>query len=680
MNDNRQSDLRSYYQRELTYLRRMGVEFARQYPKIASRLELGADQSADPHVERLIQAFAFLTARIQRQIESEFPEITTSLLNILYPHYLNPVPSMAIARFEVDPEQGQLTSGYRIEKHTPLFAQSREGLTCRFHTCYPVTLWPLEVIYAGFESTDEFDFLDNVPGVATVLRLKLMPQGVPLQELELRDLRFYLNGEWRMVNALYELLFCHLKDVALWDERNKKHIPLPEGCVRPVGYGLEEEVLPYPDYAHPGYRLLQEYFAFPQKFMFFEIHGLGRTAELEIGNSEEGVLDVLIMLDETPGDRIILDTDTFCPGCAPIINLFRKTAEPIRLDQTQSEYRLVPDMRQERTTEIHSILSVSAFPDPADATQSFEPFYSFNHQMAGSDHKAFWHARRQPMERADVTGSEMFISFLDLDFNPGVPPAQTIYAHTLCTNRDLAVQLPAGARLQIEEAAPLSRISCLTRPTPQLEPPLGGATAWRLISHLSLNYLSLSDRLLFDMGHRYRIYLENKNLSELERVFEENGISLSQDLDIWEKEGEWRIHDKGERQQYVVRGEDDHLKVYRYGKSLEALREILGLYDFIDSPTTRKQIQGIVEMSTRRVVRRIGQEPWRGFCRGMEVALVFDEDLYAGGSAFLLASVLNHFFALYASVNSFTQVVVRSEAREGEWKRWPPMVGEQIVL
>jgi type VI secretion system protein ImpG len=202
------------------------------------------------------------------------------------------------------------------------------------------------------------------------------------------------------------------------------------------------------------------------------------------------------------------------------------------------------------------------------------------------------------------------LTFLDLDFQPHQPPTQTLFAHTLCTNRDLAAQLPAGTLLQIEEAAPLARIVCLNKPTAALPPPLNGATQWRLISHLSLNYLSLS------AGR----------------------------------------------------------------ESLLALREILRLYNFADRPSIHQQINGIRELSSRKVVRRLGTEAWRGFCQGTEVRLVFDESLYVGSSAFLLAAVLQHFFALYTSVNAFTQLVIHSQQREGIWKQWPPTAGEQIIL
>ena len=592
-----------YYTRELADLRQLGAAFARQYPKIATRLELGAHECADPHVERLLEAFAFLTARIQHQLDSEFPEITSALLGILYPQLVNPIPAMAIARFDVDPAQGNMAAGYRIARHTPLFAQASQGLRCRFQTCYPVTLWPVQVIYAGVEPTARFAFLDAMPEVATVLRLRLASQNGSLQDMDLRQLRFYLYGDRAMVNMLYELLQCQVRRVALLPEGRTTPVYLPQDALTPVGFAPGEAVLPYPPQAHPGYRLLQEYFTFPEQFLFLDLRYLEAHASTQ-------AFDVLLLLDQVPRERLAIDEYTFMLGCTPIINLFRQVSEPIRLHQRQVEYRVVPDMRRERTTEIHSIVRVSAVSDADDTTRMLAPFYAFNHDMEGRDHRAFWHVVRRPSGRQDLPGMEMFLTFVDLDFHPSQPPTHTVYAHTLCTNRDLAEQLPADALLQIEEAAPLTRIICLGKPTPQRDPPMGGETLWRLVSHLSLNSLSLTD------------------------------------------------------------GPD----------SLRALREILRLYSVMDREDGEQHILGLREMTSRQVLRRLGQEAWRGFCRGLEVTLVLDERAYVGGSAFIFAAVLRHFLALYASVNSFTQVVLKSQQREGEWKRWSPLVGERRLL
>ncbi len=600
---NNTDDLLEYYKRELTYLRKMGAAFAEDYPKVAGRLEFGREQSPDPHVERLIESFAFLAGRIQYNLESEFPQLATALLGTIYPQFLEPVPSMATACLEVDPTQGGLTGGHLVPKHTPLFTQTGQGQVCRFRTGYPVVLWPLQVTYAGFESTDQFDFLDSRPEVSLVLRLSIESPEGGLGEMELDKLRFYLNGDSMLAHALYELLFCHVLDVALLPEEREKPVYLPKGSIQPVGFGPDEGLLPYPPASHYGYRLLHEYFTFPEKFLFLDIDNL------QMHRSENG-FDILILLDQIPGSRLTIDKKTFRLGCTPIINLFRKTTDPIRLDEKRAEYLLHPDQRREGITEIHSIQTVMAIEHDRYEPRPVEPFYSYSHTMEQRGQKVFWQARRESTGRKDLPGTHVYLSLVDLDFNIHVPPTTTIYAKTLCTNRRLAEEVPAGAVLQIEKAAPLERIYTLDKPTHQIDPPLRGRALWRLISHLSLNYLSLGN-------------------------------------------------DK---------------------ESLTALHEILRLYSFLDPEQTYQQISGIREMACRQVVRRIGSDAWKGFCRGIEVTLVFDEQLYVGSGAFLLAAVLNRFLPLYASVNSFTQLIIKSKQREGIWKRWEPVAGEQIVL
>jgi type VI secretion system protein ImpG len=606
-----EQQLLEYYKRELTYLRKMGASFGARYPKIAGRLEVGLHPSPDPHIERLIESFAFLTARIQYDIESEFPRLATALLGVLYPQFTQPIPSMSVAQFEVDPSQGKMTTGHLIPRHTPLSAPTLQGHLCRFRTAYDVVLWPLGVTYAGFEATDRYDFLDRRPGVALVLRLRLACLTGSMKELALDRARFHLAGERILVNALYELLFAHTLAVVLLPEGDrKKPVFLPETALRPVGFEPNEAILPYPPNAHDGYRLLQEYFTFPEKFLFFDLDHLDR-------NQSENHFDVLICLDQIPSSRLTIDEDNFRLGCAPIVNLFPRATDPLRLNEQRFEYLLHPDKRRESHTEIHSIRSVSALPDPRDRSRDLQPFFSYTHEMEDETaqggqfaHPSFWYATRRPTGRKELSGAHVYLSFVDLDFNPRMPAVTTIYAHTLCTNRGLAEQLPAGARLMIEQAAPLARIAALTRPTDQVTPPLSGASLWRLISHLSLNYLSLSNQ-------------------------------------------------KG---------------------SIEALREILRLYGFSSAEDTSQQIMGIREMATQLVTRRVGREAWRGFCRGVEVTLAFDEQFHVGTSAFLLAAVLNRFFPLYASVNSFTQLTIKSLQREGVWKQWPPVVGEQFLL
>ena len=341
-----------YYLDELAYLRRMGTEFARSYPKVAARLELTHGSSSDPHVERLIEAFAFLTARLERRLDLELPEICGGLLGVLYPNLVNPVPPLAIAQFQVDPEQGKLTSGRRIPRHTRLFTQTRSGSTCRFRTAYDVDLWPLEIENPGLHPRSAFKALDARTDVASVLSLRLRPQGVSLSELELSELRFHLHGESTLTSELYDLLGSALCGVALVGDEGESVTFLPETAVKAVGFGPDEDVIPSDARSHPGYRLLQEYLQFPAKFHFFDLSGFERVRARE-------TLDLLFLLRRSPQRRLAIERDTILLGCTPIQNLFAKTSEPIRVDHRRVEYRLVGDARREAITEIHSIASVS---------------------------------------------------------------------------------------------------------------------------------------------------------------------------------------------------------------------------------------------------------------------------------------------------------------------------------
>ena len=603
------ADILSYYERELLYLRNQGRAFAQRYPKIAARLELTGHGSSDPHVQRMIESFAFLTARLQRSLDNEFPELPAAMLEVLYPQLVCPLPSMAIARFDVDAAQSRAAEGFTIPAQTQIFGNAfdagGEQLTCRFRTAYPVDLWPIGVGRAAFASPGEFRFLDEMPGIASVLCLRIESLGrQSFADVTPRRLRFHIAAPQTISGRLYELLFNNTIGVAGLAEGDAAPTAiLPANAVRSVGLNKDEGVLPYPPQAHLGYRLIQEYFSFPEKFLFFDLDplpplGSGRSA------------DLLFLLNAVPNRHLEIGAESFALGCTPIVNLFTKTAEPITLDQTRLEYPLVPDNRFERSTEIHSILRVAATSPYADDSSDFQPFYSYNHKSVRTGQRAFWITRRQPAVRPDLTGSEILISFVDLNLQPTRPPAQTIFVQTLATNRGLAEQMPAGTPLEIEVDAPVSRILCLGGPTRQLSPPMRGQTLWRLVSHLSLNHLSL-----------------------------------------------------------------------RGGEvSLAALREILRLYGHAGDDSIEKQIVGIHALSSRPIVRRIGSEAWRGFCRGTEITLEFDETLYAGANAFLLSAVLSQFLALHAATDSFTELVARSRQREEVWRRWPAQAGEKIVL
>jgi type VI secretion system protein ImpG len=614
-------DLLTFYEKELSFLRQMGAEFAEKYPKIAARLLLGEDRSEDPHVERLIQAFAFLAARIHHKIDDEFPEITESLLNVLYPHYLAPVPSMSVVQFVLDPDQGDIVTGYDIPRHSTLASKPVDGSPCRFRTCYPVTLWPLQVESASLGPVDSS--LGLLPKTATaVVRIELRCLGgVSFDQLTLDYLRFYLHGEGQLTYGLYELLFNNVVEVRLRSAAGKDNSPLvtlPADSILPVGFGKDEGLLPYGARSFAGYRLLQEYFCFPEKFLFFDLTGMAKGVQAKLS----GPVEILILLNRLPRLEQPVTKDTFRLGCAPIVNLFRQIAEPIRLSHAQTEYQVYPDIRRQNATEVYSIDSVVSVSPGLDETVEYEPFYSFKHAGEREQQRAFWYASRRPSPRKGDSGTEVYLSFVDLNFRPTLPAADTVVVHTTSSNRDLPAKLPFGGKdrssreddekgrgeFDLEGAAPLSRIWVLRKPSETFRVPLRRGTQWRIISHLGLNYLSLCD------GGR------------------------------------------------------------------EALQEILRIYDFADSSSVRQQINGILSVNGKQVVGRPRSMPWNGFCRGLEVTIELDEQRFVGSGVFLFASVLEKFLGLYTSLNSFTQLVARTRQREELLRRWPPRAGEQILL
>jgi type VI secretion system protein ImpG len=385
-------DLLGYFQQELEYLRDRGAAFAERYPKVAGRLEMGGEQSPDPHVERLIESFAFLTARLQRDIDDEFPEITQALLGILYPQLVDPVPSMTIAHMQVDPDRIKLTSGYSVPKGTALFAEAEEGAVCWFRTCYRTTLFPFAVRRAYLATPDQLDYGVR-PDTAAVLGLDLASLGEPLAAYRADPLRFFLKADPVQVAALYQLLVCRVAWVGLRRPGQDSVTLLPQARVEPAGFALDEDVLPYPAHAQPAYRLLQEYAEFPDKFYFLDLKGL------DFAGCEQAA-ELVIGLDASPPRQLSVGAENFLLGCTPVVNLFRKLSEPIRLTERVTSYWLIPDLRRRRITETHSILSVSASADPDDEAAVVSPFYSFDHAHATRQPSLYWLARRRPTGRA----------------------------------------------------------------------------------------------------------------------------------------------------------------------------------------------------------------------------------------------------------------------------------------
>ncbi|KKB62801.1 type VI secretion protein [Robbsia andropogonis] len=637
MHDTPSDDLLHYYKRELGYLREQGSAFAQRYPKVANSLALHGDDVRDPHVERLIEASAFLAARVHRDLDQSFPQVPAALLANACPSLGQPVPSMTIARMALDPAQGKVTAGYRVPRHTEMQVRTTHDASCRFRTAWDCILWPVTVVDAYFEGTD-------------ALRLTLATSDdTDFSELDIHSLRFHLNGDWTETMPLYDLLIANIRGVEIHAAPTSmrddplstvepQNTMLPASAWREVGFAPDETVLAPPDHAYLPYTLLQEYFAFPRKFLFFDLTvpdgALGRGRHVDI------VLRLTTTLSRTgdatltsnAGAALAVHAANFVLGCVPAINLFSRTSEPIVVDQRQYEYHLVADQRNHAQTEIYSVESVIGIDPLSDSTMTIPPLTGNGAKAVTPDAGVRWSARRERALRVDLSGTEIYLAFSDHDNTPAAPAEQTVYATVICTNRRLPEQVTRGATLLLEAVSQHVRAHCLYAPTSQFDPPLGSATLWHLVSLLTLNYQSLLQ------GNRSA---SHTHPADGQHTSPAHGKAATDD-----QHAAW-------------------------------LHDLLMLFA-TQSERNQKQIHGIRRVGTRPTTAHIGHDGWRGFCRGTEIVLQFDADAFVGSSPLLLSAVLSRFFAMYTSINAFVQLV--SRGRDETWKKWPPMSGLQQLL
>lgn len=617
-----------HYNQELAYMREMGAEFAQQFPKIASRLGMDGIEVADPYVERLMEGVAFLAARVQLKLDSEFPRFTQRLLEIVYPNYLAPTPAMLVAQFQPQLSETNLAQGFTITRGSSMRSQAGKGdaTTCEFRVAQDTTLWPLEITHAEY-----FTFAPDLPlnklplsqplkgGVR--LRIKTTA-GLKFNQLSLDRLRLFLSGSDDIAYKLHELCLGAPLGVAVAPaiEPWPWHQFLPARNIQPVGYSDEQALLPVNLRNFQGYRLLQEYFAFPQRFLFFDIDGLGPAVRKHTGDELEIVL--LFSRGEAALENMV-DRANFSLFCAPAINLFPKRADRVHLTDSTYEYHVVPDRTRPMDFEVFEVTSVTGYGVGSDSEQPFLPFYAAYHNEAGGE-QAYFTLQREPRmlsatqkrvgTRSSYIGSEVFLSLVDLEEAPYSGGLRQLAITTSCTNRDLVLQMPLGlgkTDFTLDSAAPMEAIRCTKGPSRPYSPQWNGALAWQFVSHLSLNYLSLMN----------------------------NG----------EHEG------------------------------AAALREMLELYAMTADTGIKKQIEGVRKLSVKPIIGRLPTPGPITYGRGLEITLHMEELAFQGNSAFLFGSVMEQFFARYVSLNSFTETVLVSTER-GEFMRWRPRCGTRPIL
>lgn len=580
-----------YYQDELTYLRDLGREFSQAYPDAAQFI---GERGSDPDVERLLEGFSFLTARIRQKLDDELPEFTHAMLDLFWPHYLRPIPSMAILQFDPLPQASK--EARKIERGVEIDSLPVDGTSCRFRTAYETWLAPVTIQSVSMR-------LEAPPSLK--IRFKLN-DGVRPDKIGVDSIRIFLSGEPAVTRSIYLCLRRYVKQVLVRPTEGGspgKQITLGPDAVQAVGFGADESLLPYPKTSFSGYRTLQEYFTFPDKFMFLDLKA-DRIREL----GEARAFEFLFELSRTPEDMPAIDTTNFMLNCIPIVNLFKHEGDPIRIDHQRSEYKLRPGGDNYRHYDVYTIDRLSGHVKGMAKPREYQPFFGFRHAIQTSTEGGLYF-RSRIEESVTTEGTDVYVSLHTQEDAADVPAVETVSTELTCTNRNLASRLRIGDISVATSTSPeFARFKNLTPPTNTVPPPVGKDIFWRLLSHLSLNYLSLA--------------------------------------------------------------------------SVDTLRSVLQLYHFrtrVDrqaEQALKRLLDGIKTVRAEPATRMLEGAP----VRGISIYIELEEDNFGGeGEIYLFSAMLNEFFALYVTLNSFSQLTVKG-LKFGEIHQWPSRIGTRNIL
>jgi len=636
------SNILRYYEKELHYLRELGSEFASAYPKIAGRLGLERYSCADPYVERLIESFAFLSARIQLKIDAEFPQFTEYLIEQLYPNFLAPVPSMMVAKFEPDLQETSLANGFKIPRHTSLYSIIGKGehTACEYRTAHEVNLFPILVSFAQYlpfsgelngvkiaQSTSLQQIISaNKEGdIQSILKLRLKAgAGLNFNNININNLPIFLTGDGITPYLLLEYLIANPVAVVVTEAKNKSswHQAIDASHIKHDGFSNDHSLLPNTTRGFSGYRLLQEYFAFSQRYLFVTLSDLKPV----LSNANCSEIDVFILFNKYNSKfEQILSQDNFVLFSTPAINLFPKRCDRIHISDTEPEYHIVADRMRPNDFEIFSISSVRGFGLDSKYKQLFKPLYMHQDRYLNINNinPGYYQLRRtsrilgqnekQKGARSQYYGTEVYISLVDIEQAPFSDNLHQLSIEALCTNRDLPISLPLGigkSDFTSETAAPLLSIRCISGPSRPQSLLSSKQSPWRLINHLTANNLSLID-----------------------------------DTD----------------------------------NSTKQIKNLLSLYISDNIYSSSRQVNGILQVKKNMIMRRLPIEGPISYARGMQINITLEDEAFEGTGCFLLGSVLERFFAKYVNLNSFTETILTT-SQHGEVMTWPPRIGESIIL
>jgi type VI secretion system protein ImpG len=622
--------LLNYYNQELSYMREFGAEFAAQHPKIARRLGMHGVEVADPYVERLIESFCFMSARMRIKLDAEFPRFTQRLLEVIYPNYVAPTPSIAVAQLHPSSTEGDFSKGYTVPRQTAFFSKvpPGENTACEFRSGQDVQLWPLEIVSArltgippDIPSVDRY--LPPTVQVNGALRLRLRTTA----ELNISDLQgldrlpIYLSGEGQIASHLFELL--HASAVATLTAAPGQMANNPgivtQGALVHEGIDPGQSLLPLAWNTWHGHNLLHEYFACPERFYFFALQHL--ASGLRRINAREAEIVILLTRDPQSLSGLV-GQNQFALFCTPIINLFEKRSDRVEIQQQDTEFHLVPDKSRPMDFEVFSVQQMTGQQSQNSENLPFRPLYQSLNQDEGN-HGRYFSLRREarlPSDnvrkygtRTPYTGSEVFISLVDQHEAPYSQQLRYISLSTLLTNRDLPRLVPRNGRddLSLIESVPVQSVGLVRAPSQPKAAYAQGEHAWRLIRQLNFNYLAL------------------------------------QELDT------------------------------RQGA--QALRDMLRLYISADELEASRQIDSLIGSRIQAVTRRLPGSGPLVYGRGILCELTVDEDGFSGISPYLFGLMLEHYLARHVSINVFTQTELHSMQR-GQVAQWPVRMGTRSTL
>ena len=622
--------LLEYYNQELTYMREASGEFAAQHPKIARRLGMNGVEVADPYVERLIESFCFMSARMRIKLDAEFPRFSQRMLEVVYPNYVAPTPSMAVAQLHPSVSEGDFSKGFAVPRDTAFFSRIPEGETtaCEFRSSQDVVLWPIEMVNAKLAGTPpDIPALERYlpPTVKVVgsLRIQLRTTG----ELNFCDLKgldrlpVYLSGEEQIASHLFELLHAGAVATLTGVPRNmadRPHVVTQDALVH-EGLEPSQSLMPLTWNTWHGHNLMHEYFACPGRFYFFALQGLAPGLSRIEGKEAE---IVVLLTRDTSALAGLVDAAQFALFCTPVINLFERRTDRIEITPGQTEFHLVPDRSRPMDLEVFGVKDMSA--QMADTTQSlsFRPLYQTLNQDEGN-HGRYFSLRRELRLASDnarkygtrtpYVGTEVFVSLVDQHEAPFSQSLRYLSVKALLTNRDLPRLVPRNGEsdLSVSDSLPVRAVGLVRAPSQPRAPFAQGEMAWRLIRQLNFNYLPLSD-----MDHR---------------------------------------------------------------EGAQALRDMLRLFVNSDDLVANRQIDGLIGSRVTPVTRRLPGSGPLVYGRGVQCDLTVDEDAFSGMSPYLMGVVLEHYLARHVSINVFTQTRLESMQR-GPVALWPVRMGTRGVV